>query len=123
VLYRALTGDRSDNIRGLPRFPRRAARDLAREFGSAEALYDALHHTMPPVLQHLTPLQPEKLHVGAQLVHRNARLIDLLKATENPHLSQPGGDWAPLHSLSRELELTGLFQSLEQLLRTRPVTG
>src|SRR5262245_20789057 len=47
-LFRALTGDRSDSVRGLPYFPRKAAAALAAAFGTAGELYRALARTPAP---------------------------------------------------------------------------
>ena len=113
VLYRALTGDRSDCINGLPYFPTKAAAQLATEFGTVDDLYRALgQNPRPRSLADLTDGQLLKLRQGEQQVRRNARLLDIKATPGAAHLTRPCGNLAPLLGLMRELELDALAPGL-----------
>jgi DNA polymerase-1 len=114
ALYRALTGDRSDNIAGLPHFPARVAARLVATFGSADLLFRALGQPQQsPAMRDLTPGQRVKLQTGEPQVRSNLRLLDLRAVTGNPHLCQPSGNWDRLLNLAARLELEGVVNGLE----------
>ncbi len=104
-LYKSITGDASDNIKGIARFPTKLAKTLASSFGAVDQLYEALHSGSSPVLADLTKGQREKLLAGESLVRDNDRLVNLLAAAGQPHITLPTGDWTGLQKLAQELEL------------------
>src|SRR5262245_18883435 len=111
-LYRALTGDRSDNLRGLPYFHKQTAARLAADFGNVDALYAALsRQPAPDGLSQLRDSEQQKLLSGEALVRSNARLLDLGAVQGPPHLTLPDGDAGPLQTLLDELELDGLVSA------------
>ena len=113
VLFRALVGDRSDNIRGLLRFPKAVAQHLAASFGTVDQLYQELcRDPIHPVLRQLTARQRQSLQAGERQVRANARLIDLLAETTPAHLSRPVGDPGPLLSLLHDLDSTDLADAM-----------
>ena len=113
VLYRALIGDKSDNIKGIFRFPKATAQSLTASFRTVDKLYRELHRNpLFPAVKQLTVLQRQSLLTAEQQVRSNARLIDLLAETEPPHLSRPAGDQGPLLSLLSDLDLTDLANAL-----------
>jgi DNA polymerase-1 len=124
-LYRALTGDRSDNLRGLPYFLTKTAARLAAEFGNVDALYAALgRQPAPDGLSQLRDSERQKLLSGEETVRSNARLLDLRAVQGPPHLTLPDGDAGPLQALLNELELDGLVSATgwgpEQELTLKP---
>ena len=120
VLFRALVGDRSDNIRGVLRFPRAAAQHLAASFGTVNQLYQELHRiSLHPALGRLTVRQRQSLQTGEQRVRANAQLIDLLAETAPAHLSRPVGDPGLLLSLLRDLDSTDLADAMVWELAVR----
>jgi DNA polymerase-1 len=109
ALYKSLTGDRSDGVRGLPYFLKKTAARLAAAFADAHALYESLHAgRLEEVAGELRGSEVEKLRAGEAAVRSNARLFDLLAAGGAPHLSHPDGDAGPLSALARGLELAHL---------------
>jgi len=113
VLFRALIGDRSDNIRGLFRFPKAVAQSLVASFRNVDQLYREFHRVpINPVLGQLTARQRQSLQAGEKQVRSNARLIDLLSETVPAHLSRPTGDLAMLLSLLHDLDSTDLADAM-----------
>jgi DNA polymerase-1 len=120
VLCRALVGDKSDNIRGLFRFPKAAAKSLAASFRTVDRLYQELRRNpVSAAFKQLTVLQRQSLLAAEQQVRSNARLIDLLAETAPSHLSRPAGDHGPLLSLLRDLDLTNLADAVSWELNAR----
>jgi DNA polymerase I len=119
ALFRALTGDRSDNIKGLPYFPRQIASGLAARFRTAESLYRELTMSSSDALQGLSKSQREKLVNGEEQVQANERLLDLFSIDGKPHLRQPAGDTQSLAELLRE---TGMAE-LADAMRWDPAAG
>src|SRR5262249_6352988 len=110
VLFKALTGDRSNNVRGLSRFPKKAARLLAARCGTVGGLYEALKLTeLPDCLATLTSMELQKLLDGEAQVRSNVRLLDLLADPAAPHLHVPQPDRGPLIALLRPLQLVHLI--------------
>jgi len=89
ALYRALTGDPSDNLRGLPYFLTKTAARLAADFGNVDALYAALgRQPAPDGLCQLCDSERQKLVSGEATVRSNARLLDLRAVPGPPHLAR-----------------------------------
>jgi DNA polymerase-1 len=106
ALFRALTGDGSDGLRGLPYFQKKTAARLAAEFPDVDVLYEALRTGRlagPPT--RLNELETQKLLAGEALVRSNLRICDLAAAGGDAHLTRPDGDRSVLESLLHELEL------------------
>jgi hypothetical protein len=114
VLFRALKGGHSDGLNGLACFPTEVSRRLAAEFLTVKALYGALGaNPFPEPLACLTRSQLRKLRNGAAQVRSNARVLDLLAAPAEPHLTKPRHDWRPLRELLAPLQLQSLGRQLE----------
>jgi DNA polymerase-1 len=114
ALYKALVGDKSDGIPGLPYFPKAVAKQLVAAFGSVGTLYSILKGpARSPKLGRLTQSQRQKLLEGEDRVRSNARLVDLHSVSGAPHLRHPSGDWAPLWDLLRDRDLDHLAAGLE----------
>ena len=108
-----MTGDASDGIPGLERFPKKAARLLTAAFGSADELYSALRsQERTTVLSGLTTLQRQRLLDGEARVRSNVRLFDLLVHSGEPHL-EVASIFTPFRALMDELDLAGLAAALE----------
>ncbi len=65
--YKALAGDPSDNIPGVPGIGEKTAKMLLREFGSLEAIYENLHRVNPPKLRELLRAYEEKARLSKEL--------------------------------------------------------
>ncbi len=65
---KALTGDTSDNIPGVPGIGQKTAVKLINEFGSAESLLDRVDEVTPPRIQGLVREHAEQLLKSKQLV-------------------------------------------------------
>ncbi len=114
IVFRALTGDRTDNIHGLPRFPTKTARLLATQCSTVDALYAALRQPQPPAfLKALTKAQEQKLLDGEEHVRSNARLLDLLAVSGEPHLSLPTRNMYSVRNLLIPLELGHLADMIQ----------
>jgi DNA polymerase I len=114
LVFRALTGDRTDNIHGLPYFPKKTARMLAAQYGTVDALYAALRQPQRPAFfAALTKTQEQKLLDGEAQVRSNARLLDLLAVSGKPHLSLPTRNMCPLRTLLTPLELGELAGTIQ----------
>jgi len=104
ALFKALTGDRTNNVRGLYRFPRKVAGQLAARCGTVDGLYDALRRR--EFAEALTLGQLDQLREGEAQVRSNARVLDLLADTAAPHLTAPARpDVKPLKALLGPLQL------------------
>jgi len=127
ALFRALVGDKSDNIKGILRFPKAAAQNLAASFGTVDQLYQELcRNPLSPAIRQLSVLQQQSLLAAEQQVRSNARLIDLLADATPAHLSRPAGDRGPLLSLLHDSDLTDLANSMSwelDVLRSRTPRG
>jgi DNA polymerase-1 len=109
---KALKGDASDNIPGVPGVGEKTAVRLVQQFGSIEALYEHLDQVEPPKLR-------EALRQAEEQVRRSKHLATI--ATDVPvHLDLEAADfWARYRrqrvlDLFRELEFKSLVPRLPQ---------
>lgn len=123
--FRALAGDPSDNIKGVPGIGEKTAKDLIRRFGSLENLYQNLSKISPPKLR-------ENLLKFKERVFANLELMKLRDSAPLPSLDlnyylRQTPDYKTLKKLLRELEFRKIlkefpFPEEEQELRIETVT-
>lgn len=95
ISFKALTGDKGDNIEGIPGIGPKRAADLIKEHGSAFDIYDKL-----PIASHYKFIQA--LNASGDLILKNYELMDLLTYCEEA-IMFPG------HSLSDIDEKLGAY--------------
>jgi DNA polymerase-1 len=100
--FRALAGDPSDNIKGIPGIGEKTACELIKKFQTLENLYAHLEEITPPKLK-------EKLKEHKDLVFRN---LELMKLREDAPL--PSTELSFYHRKAPDLrELKRLFKEFE----------
>jgi DNA polymerase-1 len=103
AFLRALTGDRGDNVKGLPYFPEKVALSIVDEFDTVDAMYQALsREPLWGFHKSLTTNQHRKLIGGEARVRSNLRILDLQQVPGEPHYIEPTGDTSPLWALAME---------------------
>ena len=107
---KALMGDSSDNISGVPGIGEKTAMALIQEYGSVEALYDALPEAK------LTPSVRRKLETGKADAEQSKWLATIVtdapvSVTLSDYVRKPQDD-AALSALLTELELYKLMERL-----------
>src|SRR5690606_13148449 len=68
--FKALKGDTSDNIEGIKGIGEKTARDLIRQFGTVESIYEHIDEIKQPALK-------KKLIGGEELARRNKELVTI----------------------------------------------
>ncbi len=111
VDYKALTGDPSDNIPGVPGVGRKTATKLLQEHGSVAGIMSALPGLGGKVAANLQQYR-DRLHTGQKLVAL-CRKVPLELPWENCRLGGPEGD--RLLRLFEELEFRNLAARARQL--------
>lgn len=108
-LYRAISGDRSDNLPGVPRISDEFKIQLVTEAHDIDSLIESFHRA-----PYLTPRQREKLLEGSELVRKNFQIMNLRDLTGPLPIPTPAtGDVGPVLQLCRELELKSLLERKE----------
>ncbi len=115
--FKALKGDPSDNIPGLPGIGEKTAVKLIHQFGSVDGIYQRIEEVEPPKIR-------EVLKANEQLARQSKRLativsdipvtLDLAKC----HVS--GYDREKVMSLFRELEFSSLLPKLPETVVEKP---
>ena len=116
VDFKALTGDKSDNLPGVPGVGEKTAIQLVHEFGSIEGLYARLSEVKPPRLQ-------EALAQHREQVFRNKRLATIVAQVPNVNLDLEACrtadyDRERVMALFRELEFRSLVERLPESTRS-----
>lgn len=108
-LLRAIKGDSSDNLKGIPRIPTETVRRLVTE---ARDLDHLLH--LIDTVGYLNDGQRAKFKAGKELIKTNYSIMNLRDQTQHA-VSMPSatGDLTPVMDLCRELELTSLLTRKE----------
>ncbi|HEU4758589.1 MAG TPA: DNA polymerase I [Dehalococcoidia bacterium] len=99
---KALKGDVSDNIPGVPGVGEKTAIKLVRQFSSVEALYERIDEVEPPKLR-------EALQAAAQQVRQSKQLASIVTDAPVP-LDLDAADFAAHYDRARVLDL---FRELE----------
>jgi 5'-3' exonuclease len=101
-LRRAIEGDGSDWIPGIPRMPKSVIVDLVNRVQTIDELFEVVESGQVG----LSPLQTEKIRAGRSLIERNYSLMDLSSQVYSPTLL-PGtvGDSTAIKKLCRDLEM------------------
>lgn len=110
--FKALKGDPSDNIPGIPGIGDKTARRLLEEHGSVEKLY-AARDDLGEKLKNSLERHGRQLFIGRDLI-RLRRDVPLEFTWEECRFSRP--DYRRLLDLFRELEFKSLAARIEQLL-------
>lgn len=108
-LLRAMSGDKSDNLPGVPRISTEFKVKLANESNSIDDLIERIK-----VANYLSSAQRTKLIEGTNIIRRNHSIMTLQDLTEPPQLVQePTGDNTKVIELCRRLELRSLLERRE----------
>lgn len=110
--YKALCGDTSDNIPGIPGIGPRQAATLLQKYGTLENIYAHLND--------LTTSQRQKFETGRQLGEMSKKLVTIhcgAPITLNPQNLSPRIDFTQTAKLFEELEFHSLLKKLEELHR------
>ncbi|MCU0572963.1 MAG: DNA polymerase I [Syntrophobacteraceae bacterium] len=109
--YLALLGDSSDNIPGVKGVGEKTARQLIREWGSLEAVYDHLEDIPTPSLR-------KKLREGRESAFLSRELVtldhDAPVTVDVAELEPAAADLAHLRELYEELEFKSLLEALPE---------
>lgn len=114
-MFRAIKGDSSDNLKGIPRIPTEIVIRLVTEARDI----DHLLHLIDAV-GYLSDTQRAKFKAGKEVIKTNHSIMNLRDQTQPP-VSMPSatGDLTPVMGLCRELELTSLLSRKEWQLFKR----
>lgn len=107
---RALTGDKSDNIPGVPGIGEKTAQKLLSQFGNLENLFKNLFKVTPANLR-------ENLERYKDMVFNNLNLVTLntsapLPSTDLSFYQKKEPDWGTLKKIFKELEFRKLLKEL-----------
>jgi DNA polymerase I len=102
ALYRALDGDKSDNVTGVPRLLTKTKIKLVNMSDTIEDLVGNFDHP------DLTPKEREKLSAYREQVLSNYQIVNLLNLQGEPRLSVPVGDWTGLREIVQELNFSSI---------------
>lgn len=109
--YLALLGDSSDNIPGVKGVGEKTARQLIRQWGSLEGIYEHLDDIPSTTLR-------KKLQDGRESAFLSKELVtlkdDIVMAVDVERLKPAGIELAPLRKLYEELEFRSLLDALPQ---------
>jgi DNA polymerase-1 len=104
--YRAIAGDSSDDIPGIPRIKNEWKIQLAKDAKSLDHLIELCFQA-----PYLSDTQRTKLKDGTAIIRRNYHIMNLTAQTELPTLiAQPTGDTTLVRDLCRQLELESLLK-------------
>ncbi len=120
VDLKALTGDPSDNIPGIPGIGEKTAAKLLQQFGTIEAIYARIEEVTPPRLQGLLREHKEKAFQNRELV---AIVTDVPVTLDLDTCAVSTYDRNRVVDLFRELEFVGLLSSLPEELRGSPTVA
>ncbi len=115
--FKALKGDPSDNIPGVPGIGDKTATKLIQQFGSIDQIYTHIDEVAPPKLQDI-------LRKNEALVHRSQELVTIVTQTpvtlnlDECRASQY--DRRQVTELFRELEFYSLLQKLPEVETEEP---
>jgi len=110
--YKALVGDPSDNIKGVPGVGPKTATELLQKFGSVRSVYERLHED-PKLMQKLGPFKKEaELSEELVTLERHA-LIEIPPLAE---LAPPPGD----EGMARYFEKMEFASLLKRLMNGEP---
>lgn len=109
--FKALTGDSSDNIPGVPGIGEKTAAKLLQEFGSLENLYNHLDAVTPPRIQQALREHKEQAFLSKRLATIECDLpLDL----EISPYSPTAADWQRVRELFEDLEFRSLLPRIPQ---------
>lgn len=118
--FKALKGDTSDNIEGIKGIGEKTARDLIRQFGTVESIYEHIDEIKQPALK-------KKLIGGEELARRNKELVtiktDLPIDFDLEQCRVQDYDYERVAALFRELEFRVLAQRLKDVLGAQPTAS
>lgn len=100
ALYKALDGDKSDNVIGVPRLLTKTKVKLINKSKTIEELVS--HFDDPD----LSAKEREKLAVHREQVLMNYKIVNLLNLEGEPKSSLPSGDWTGLREIVKELNFS-----------------
>ena len=105
-----LTGDKSDNIPGVPGVGPKTAVELINEFGGVEAVIENVENIKKPRLRELIREHAESAKLSKSLVQFT---VELPREVEVESLKRREQDSEALTSLFRELEFTALMKFVQ----------
>jgi DNA polymerase-1 len=101
-LYKALDGDSSDNIKGVPRLQTKTKIKLV---NSSETIDELIQNFKD---ESLTVKEREKLSSNIELVLNNYKVVNLLNLEGNYNLIKPNKDMTELNKIIEELNLSSI---------------
>ena len=102
ALYKALDGDKSDNVIGVPRLLTKTKVKLVNR---SETIEELVGHFID---EDLSPKEREKLAIYRNQVLKNYEVVNLLNLMGEPRLIEPVGDWSGLKEIVSELNFSTL---------------
>jgi DNA polymerase-1 len=114
---KALKGDTSDNIPGVPGIGEKSAMDLISEYGSLDAVYENLERLKPAVRS--------KLEAGRDLAYLSRELSTIVRDVPGTELDLEAAHWGKhdrqkVYDLFRRLEFKSLLARLPEELKVEP---
>jgi len=111
-LYRAIAGDRSDNLLGIPRISDKSKVRLVMEAENIDQLVESFFRAT-----FLSVKEKEKLTAGVDLVRTNYQIMNLRGLTGDAVIPNPSnGDTGPALQMCRDLGLKSLIERKEWTL-------
>jgi DNA polymerase-1 len=128
IEYKALAGDTSDNIKGVPGIGEKTATDLIKKFGTIEKIYEEIDNERTAVEKEVRPAVLKKLEEGKESAFLSKELatiecnvpdldFDLEKCKLKPF------DREKVVKLFQELEFVSLLKRIPELGLTSEETG
>ncbi len=120
--YKALVGDKTDNIPGIPGVGETTAARLLRQYGSIEGIYEHLEEITPPRLRETLQEHRERAFLNKELVTIRT---DIPLDITLEDLRYQGYDEEKVRDLFRELEFRSLYKRLPEEVEVRqlPLIG
>ncbi len=120
--YKALVGDKTDNIPGIPGVGETTAVRLLRKYGSIEGIYEHIDEITPPRLKEILEENRERAFLNKSLVTIRT---DIPLDITLEDLRYQGYDEEKVKELFRELEFRSLYKRLpeEGEVRQLPLIG
>ncbi len=115
--FRALIGDPSDNIKGIPGIGEKTAKDLIQRFGTLQNLLENIQMITPPKLR-------ERILTHQQIILENLKLLKLKYDAELPsyelsYYQKKEIDYQTLKNLFKELEFKKFLKEFN--FQTEPI--
>lgn len=102
ALYKVLDGDKSDNVKGVPRLLTKTKVKLVNR---SETIDELVEHFAD---DDLSAKEREKLAAHREQAYLNYKLVNLLHLDGDPKMTVPVGDWTKLREIVQELNFTSI---------------